>query len=141
VNHPLLGSHSVLLTIDFLDCAISVRTPALDSFGVDARRIFRCELAKSALFPTVKVDVLDVEGVYVTWDVTEDGETDIDQQIGAAARDHEYANGREKDGDDDDKEGRRCVRHCALLVVSRWERQGYDEIRVRVDVRVSKLGE
>jgi hypothetical protein len=102
-------------TVSFLDCAIPSRTTALDSVGVNARRVFRRELAESALFPAVEEDVLDVEGVDMAWDVAKDCQTDIDEEVGTAARDHENANGRDQDGDEDDKKGGRCVRHCVLV--------------------------
>jgi hypothetical protein len=115
MNHRLYQDNGVLRTARILDCAISVRTTALDSVGINARRIFGRELAQSALFAAIEVDVLDVECVDVTWDVTEYGETDIDKEICTTARDHEDADRREENGDEDDEEGGRCVRHCALV--------------------------
>lgn len=85
INHALLHrsctfpqSNSIPHTASFLDCAIPSLTAALDPIRVNARRVFRCELAESALFAAVEEDVFDVEGVDVAWDVAEDCETDID---------------------------------------------------------------
>lgn len=103
-----------------LDGAISIRTATLDSVRIDAGRIVGCKLTQSALLATVKVDVFEVEGVDVTWEISEDGETDVDDEIGTASRDHEYSDGREEDGDEDDEEGGRCVGHCALFALSFW---------------------
>ena len=102
------------------DCAISIRAATLDSVGIDAGRIVGCELAQSTLLATVEVDVFEVEGVDVTWDISKDGETDVDEEIGTAARDHKYSDRREEDGDEDNEEGGRCVGHCALFVLSFW---------------------
>ena len=109
-NGFLRQSHS-------LDCAVPVRTTALDSVGVNARRIFGCKLAQSALFAAIEVNVFDVKGVDVTWNIPKNGEADVDEQISTAAGDHEYADGREEDCDENDEEGGRCVGHCALFVV------------------------
>jgi hypothetical protein len=79
------------------------------------------------LFAAVEIDVLDVEGVDVTRDVTEDCETNIDKKVAAAAGDHENTNWREKDGDEDNDEGGRYVRHCALVVESCWTRRDWAE--------------
>ena len=54
----------------------------------------------------------------MAWDVAQDGETDVDEQIGTAARHQEDADRWEEDGDEDDEDGRRRVRHCALVVGS-----------------------
>lgn len=51
----------------------------------------------------------------MTRDVAQDGETDVDEQIGTAARHQEDADGWAEDGDEDDEEGGGCVRHCALV--------------------------
>ena len=54
----------------------------------------------------------------MAWDVAQDGETDVDDQIGTTARHQEDADRWAEDGDEDDEEGRRRVRHCALVVGS-----------------------
>ena len=51
----------------------------------------------------------------MTWDVAQDGEADVDEQIGTTARYQEDADGWAEDGDEDDEEGGGCVRHCALV--------------------------
>ena len=61
---------------------------------------------------TVKVDVFDVEGMDVAWNITEKGQTDVDKEIKSTAGDHGHTDWREKDGDEDDQEGGSCVRHC-----------------------------
>ena len=99
------------------DCAIPIRTASLDSVGIDAWGIFGGELAESALLTAVKVDVFDVEGVNVTWDISEDGETDVDEEVGTAARDHKYTDRGQEEGDEHNENGRRCVRHCVWSAV------------------------
>ncbi len=66
-------------------------------------------MPKSALFAAVKVDIFDVEGMDVTWDVAEYSKADVDEEVGSTAADHEDANGWDEDGDEDDKEGGRGV--------------------------------
>lgn len=43
----------------------------------------------------------DVQSVDDSGDVTEDGEEDVDEEVGAAAALEEDAEGREEDGEDD----------------------------------------
>ena len=54
----------------------------------------------------------------MAWDVAQDGETDVDDQIGTKARHQEDADRWAEDGDEDDEEGRHRVRHCDLVVGS-----------------------
>lgn len=61
-----------------LDRAISSRATTVDVVGVDTWRRFSRELAKSALFATVEVNVFEVKRVDVARDVAEDGEADVD---------------------------------------------------------------
>ena len=42
---------------------------------------------------SIKVDVFDIERVDVAWDVTKERQADVDEEVGAAASDHEDANG------------------------------------------------
>ena len=76
-------------------------TTALDSVRIYARCPSGCELAQSTLLASIEIDVFDVEGVDVTWNVAEDGETDVDEQIGAATRDYEDADRWDEEGDED----------------------------------------
>ena len=39
-------------------------------------------------------------------------QADVDEEIGAAARNHEYADGRQEDRDEDYKDGGGGVCHC-----------------------------
>lgn len=47
----------------------------------------------AVVLPTAVVDEQDVEGVDVAWEVSEDGEDDVDQEIGVAAGDEEDSDG------------------------------------------------
>lgn len=55
-----------------------------------------CNRAFSRTCPSVKVNIFEVEGVDVAGYVSEDRQADIDEEVGAAACDHEHANGREE---------------------------------------------
>lgn len=57
----------------------------------------------------VKVDVFDVKGMDVAWDVTEKSQTDVDEEVGTTACDHEHANWWKENCDEDDEEGRSCI--------------------------------
>lgn len=57
----------------------------------------------------------------MAWNVTEDGETDVDEQVSTAAGDHEDAHRRDKDSDEDYQEGGGCVRHCVVMSAGRLE--------------------
>ena len=59
----------------------------------------------------------------MTWEVAQDGQTDVDEQVGTAARHQEDANGWAEDGDEDDEECGGCVRHCALVGQELVEKQ------------------
>jgi len=89
----------------------------LNVIGVNTRRRIGCELAKSALLTAVEVNIFDVEGVDVTWNVAEDCEADIDEEVGAAACYHEDAHWGKEDSDEDYEEGGRRVRHSGSLVM------------------------
>lgn len=49
----------------------------------------------SRTIATVKVDVFDVEGMNVSGKVTQESEADVDQEVGAAAGNEIYTNGRD----------------------------------------------
>lgn len=91
-----------------------MRTTALDVVGVNARRRIGRQLAQSRLLAAVEIDVFEIECMDVAWDVAEQGEADVDEEICATARDHEDADGREEDGDDNDQDGWCCVGHFAM---------------------------
>ena len=85
-----------------LDSPVALNAAALDPIRVDAWRRTTGELSVSRAVATVKVDVFDVKGVDVAWDVTEKGQTDVDKEIKSASSDHGDTHGREKNGDEDD---------------------------------------
>lgn len=74
----------------------------LNSLTIDARRSLTRQLTHSRFLSAIEIDIFDVEGVDMAWQVTEDGETDVNEEVGAAAGDHKDADGRKEDGDDDD---------------------------------------
>lgn len=98
-----------------LDGAIS--SSILNVIGVNTGRMIGCELAKSALLPPVEVNIFDIEGVDVAWNVAEEREADIDKEVGATACYHEDAHWGEEDSDEDYEEGGRRVRHGGSLVI------------------------
>lgn len=59
----------------------------LYSIGVYARCISTRQLPISGSLAAIEVDVFKVESVDVSWEVTEDCETDVDKQISAATCD------------------------------------------------------
>lgn len=83
----------------------------LDAVRIDARGAIGGQGAQPGTPAAVKVDVFEVEGVDVTGDVAEEGQADVDQQVGAAAGHHEHAHRREDDGDKDNEDGGHDVRH------------------------------
>lgn len=74
-------------------------TTCLHALAVDARGA----LVRATLLLTAVVDVNDVKGVNVAWDVSEKGEGDVDEDVGAAA------------GGDEDAYGRDCEREKEML--------------------------
>lgn len=54
----------------------------------------RCSNVVS-LFKSLEVLVLQPEGVNVTWEVAKNGETDVDENIGAAAFDEKHSERRD----------------------------------------------
>jgi hypothetical protein len=64
-------------------------------------------------------DIFEVEGVDVAREETEDGEADVNEEVGAAACDEEDTEGRKEDGDDYNED---CGEHfvdlgvCVLVV-------------------------
>lgn len=60
----------------------------------------------SSLFSAVVVDIFEVEGVDMAWDVSEDREADVDKQISTASSNGPDANRRKEDGDEDDENSR-----------------------------------
>lgn len=57
--------------------------------------------ACSCFLLALVVDVFDVEGVDVAWEVSEECQADVDEEIGAAASHEENANGRNEERYDD----------------------------------------
>jgi len=95
------GAMALSIPTCFLHRAMPSPTTALDSVRIYARCPSGCELAQSTLLASIEIDVFDVEGVDVTRNVAEDGETDVDEQIGAATRDYEDADRWDEEGDED----------------------------------------
>lgn len=64
-------------------------TPAtsVDIVRVDTRGATAVIDASGGLVATVVVDVFEVEGVDVAWEVAQKGETDVDEEVSAAACD------------------------------------------------------
>lgn len=75
-------------------------TTRLHALAVDARGA----LVRATLLLTAVVDVNDVKGVNVAWDVSEEGEGDVDKDVGAAA------------GGEEDAYRRDCEREEEVLV-------------------------
>lgn len=73
--------------------ATRLHTLAVDAWGA---------LVGAPLLLTAVVDVDDVKGVDVAGDIAEEGEGDVDEDVGAAAGGEEDAYGR------DCRKGRRC---------------------------------
>ena len=63
----------------------------LDLLTVDTRRVLGGQLSVSGLFASVKVHVFEVEGMDVAGEIAQQGQAEVDQEIGAAASDHEDA--------------------------------------------------
>ena len=66
---------------------------ALDAIAVHTSGGARVEDAHASLVAALEVDVFDVEGVDVTGQHAEEGEQEVDAQVGAAAGNEEYAEG------------------------------------------------
>lgn len=62
--------------------------------------------AFSSLFSAVIVDVFDVEGMYMTRYVSEDGEADVDEKISATPGNGPYTDRWEKESYEDNKYSR-----------------------------------
>lgn len=67
----------------------------LYTIRVHAGRSLAGQLAMSGAIAAVKVDIFDVEGVDVARNISEEGQRDVDEQVGAAAGHHEHADGRD----------------------------------------------
>ncbi len=67
----------------------------------------------------VEVDVFEVEGVDVAWNVPKEGEADVDKQIDATSSDHEDTDWRKQDCDQDDQKGGGGVGHFDCVSVLR----------------------
>ena len=52
-------------------------------------------MAKSALLPAIEIDVFYVEGVNVAGKVSEEGETNVDEEVSAASCNHEDTDWRD----------------------------------------------
>lgn len=74
-------------------------TARLHALAVDARSA----LVRATLLLTAVVDVNDVKGMNVAWDVSKEGEGDVDEDVGAAAGGDEDAYRR-----DCEKKKRKC---------------------------------
>ena len=60
---------------------------------IHAGRPFLHQPAHFRLAASLEVDILEVEGVDVAGEVAEDGQADVDEEVGAAAGDEEDADG------------------------------------------------
>ena len=98
LNHS--ASSLVLLWGWSIHGAISSRrhnqrpSASLHSVGVDAGRRPWVVHAHACLVSTLVVDVLDVEGVDVTWEVAQDRQQNIDAEVYATSSDEGHADGR-----------------------------------------------
>lgn len=79
-------------------------TARLHALAVDARGA----LVGATLLLTAVVDVNDVKGVNVAWDVSEEGEGDVDEDVGAAA------------GGEEDAYRRDCERRGGSVSLEGW---------------------
>jgi hypothetical protein len=130
-----LGRYSYILSI------ISMPSHVIDALAVDARGWARVVDAVARLVAALKVNVFDVEGcrvrefaistmfiqvknmfrvsgrtVDVAWEVTKNGQQNVDEEIWSAACDEEYAYGREEDRYDDEEDcGDHIVGTCAAF--------------------------
>lgn len=69
-------------------------TTRLDALAVDARGA----LVRAALLLAAVVDVYEVKGVNMAGNVSEERETDVDEDVGAAAGNEEDAHRRDCEG-------------------------------------------
>ena len=76
-----------------------VQPAILHLLAVHARRGAGRDYAGPGVLTALEVDVFEVEGVYVTGEVAKDGESDIDEEVGAAACDEEDAEGWDEERD------------------------------------------
>lgn len=90
--------------------------PGLNPVTVDPASPPLIQLAQAPLLATMEVHILEVERVDVPREVAQQREADVDEEVGAAARDQEDADGREEDGDYDEEEGGDGVGHGCCFV-------------------------
>lgn len=75
------------------------------------------------LFTTIEIDVFEIEGVDMAGEVTQKGETDVDQEVGATTGNHEDSDGWEEDCDYYHEDCGDCLGHldggfgCVVCVV------------------------
>lgn len=74
----------------------------LHSIGVNAASWRGVVDPSAGLVATLEVHVLDVEGVDVAWEVSEEGEEDVDEEVGSTACNEGDADRRQEDGNDDE---------------------------------------
>jgi len=84
----------------------------LNVLAVDAWSALGGQAAHAALIATLKVNVFEVEGVDVAREVAEDGQANVDEEVGATACDHEYTYGWEQDGDEDNENSGDWIGAC-----------------------------
>lgn len=60
--------------------AVTLAT-SLHIVGIDPGRAACGEATMMRLFTTIIVNVLEVEGVYVTWNIAQNSQADVDQQV------------------------------------------------------------
>lgn len=90
---------SLLLKTDSLapvaltsQCTVSLMTAILNSIRVDARRGLARQLAISCTITSIEVDIFDVEGMDVAWDVAEESKADVDTKISTTSGNHSDTN-------------------------------------------------
>lgn len=80
----------------------------LDSVGVYSRCTPCCAVALTVVY------VFEIEGVDMTWEVPENCQQDIDEEIGAAAGNEEYSKRRDEQCDENQAKHRACSSHFDL---------------------------
>jgi len=100
----LLRRHSVGRDRILRNSSITItRATSLYTIGIHARCVCRSD-ARAALITALEVDVFDIEGVNVAWEVAKNCETDVDAQVGSASCYKEDTDWRNEDGDDNEED-------------------------------------
>jgi len=87
-----------------LHSSITLEPAVLHTVRVDTRRSASGKLTVSRALATVKVDIFEVERVDVARKISEEGQADVDEEVGTTACDHKHTHGRQENGDEDDEE-------------------------------------